>query len=189
MSGALVNLLRDMHHTDPETADGFGFGSAADMRDKEAFMSGPGLVFQTKGTAMMVRRQAAAGGTYDWRTAGLLMSPPLVDDTPYRVKMYCGFQNAMCFFFTGYGPMDPDGNNDLITGCTAVPLSPYLEHGSAVFDDIVNIPGRPPGHPDYNKPIAFGMGVALGGANHLGWFHLSVQNLSKTAPQFAASMS
>ena len=189
MSNA-VNLLRDMLHTDPDQADITGFGQVAEIRNREAYMNNPGIVYQTKGNSFAIRRQSTPGNDNEWRTAGVLMSPPLVDDTPYRVKLSAACtESALLFFFTGYGPLDPTGTDDFIEKCTLVPIARNLNNPWGVFDEVVNIPGRGPQHPDYNRPIAFGLGLSLGSNANQAYYHISVQNLSKTAPQFASSMS
>ena len=179
-----------MWHTDPDQADVSGFGAVANIRDREANMNNDGIVKHTVGTAFALRRQSTPGTDQEWRTAGLLMSPPLVDDTPYMVRLRASAtESTLLFFFTGTGPMAPTGTDDPITNCSIIPIARNLSNSHGYFNEVVLVKGRSPGHPDYNKPIAFGLGLSLGSNPTQVYYHMSVQNLSKTAPQFAASMS
>ena len=143
-----------------------------------------GTVNQTVGTAMS--QQSSIGGA-NFYAAGVLMSQPVVDDTPYRVKMYV-LSLMYSYAFVGYAPANPTGNNDTIEKCSYFPLTARDVDHVAHFDEIVSFPGVPEGDPYYQRPLCFGV-VARSFANHDAAFNMSVQNLAKTAPQFAASMS
>ena len=180
----LKSLFRDMMHVRPgqSTIGWNGFSSTA---GETVQASNSAIVNQVVGTAMS--QQGSIGGA-NYYAAGVLMSQPVIDDTPYRVKAYV-LSLMYCYAFVGYAPAAPTGI-DTIDRCTFFPLTSRTDAGPAVahFDEIINFPGLVKGDPYENRPLCFGL-VARSFANHEAAFNICVQNLAKTAPQFAAGMS
>lgn len=173
-----------MFHVRPGQST-IGWNGFASTAGETVVASNSGVVNQVVGTAMS--QQGSIGGA-NFYAAGVLMSQPVVDDTPYRVKAYV-LSLMYCYAFIGYAPAAPVGV-DTIERCTFFPLTSRTDAGPAVglFDEIINFPGLPKGDPYEDRPICVGL-VARSFANHEAAFNISVQNLAKTAPQFAASMS
>ena len=183
----LHNLLRDLVYVDPGAAQ-LGLSTEANSVLLQANLNSSGIVNQTEGVATI------NNGTYSattnsnwWKAAGLLISPPVVDSTPYRVKAYVACFTGNAHIIVGRAPLAPTGSNDPITNVTGIPITAGSHNEVAVFDECILIPGVPESDPDFKKPVAFG--IACSGSAGGIRFHLSVQNLAKTAPQFAASMS
>ena len=163
------------------------FGSVS---AQQITMNSSGVVNQTTGAAHGVGNFQSGNGYNQWRGAGVLMSQPVVDDTPYRVKAYLGAEKSSMYIFVGYAPLAPTGTNDLITKVVAFQVIGYGVNDKGIFDEVFLLPGLKAGDPDFQKPLAFGVAVATEqGAGVNGSYNISVQNLAKTAPQFAASMS
>ena len=173
-----------MFHISPGQADNtwYGFASAA---GGVVQCNNSGIVNQTVGTAQT--GQTTIGGA-NYYASGVLMAQPVVDDTPYRVKAYV-LSLMYAYLYVGYAPANPTGNGDTIEKCVFMPITARTEGPhAAMFDDIINFPGVPESDPYYQRPVSFGI-VARSFSNHDAAFNISVQNLAKTAPQFAASMS
>ena len=184
----LTNMLRDLVHVDLGAAQ-HAFGTEDVMTNQNAKMNGSGIVYQTQGSASHAHDSVnGTSAANRWRASGLLMSQPIVDATPYRVKAYVWVANMNLSLFVGYGPTNPTGSDDQINKCVQFPLTAGAHDENGIFDDIILIPGLTQQDPDFGRPIAFGIGVS-GSSGGTCRFNLSVQNLAKTAPQFAASMS
>lgn len=177
----IINLLRDQLHVDPgANQPGFSSQNAAGSTIK---MNSSGIVNQTFGSVSLAAGSfIATSSASSWRGVGLLMSQPIIDATPYRVKARILVHNAYCWVFCGYAPASPTGTDDTITGVVAWPLG---VSESSIFDDIILFPAVPA---QSALPLAFGI-AAAGTGNANARYNLSVQNVAKTAPQFAASMS
>ena len=147
-------------------------------------MNSSGVVNQTVGSVDEAQNGITAGS---WYGSGLLMSFPVVDDTPYRVKVHAFAANSDMMVFTGYAPAAPTGAGDLIAKPVFFPLTDS-QNANGKFDEILLMPGLESGDSDFGKPIAFGIVISPYSTVFPTW-HMSVQNLAKTAPQFAASMS
>lgn len=183
----LWNLLRDLNHANP---GGYQPGfSTQNIMGSTIKMNSSAIVNQDIGSAFNpYYLSAAVSGNNYWRGAGLLMSAPVVDKTPYRIKAYCITRTAHGFVFAGYAPASPTGTNDTITSVVSWPISCIDSNEVGMFDEVVLMPGLQQGDPDFGKPIAFGI-ACQNNQNAVIRFNISVQNLAKTAPQFAASMS
>ena len=114
------------------------------------------------------------------------MKGPIVDATPYRVKIYGHTTGVASYAVVGY-PETTTGNDRCINAI-AFPLGYDQQF---VFDEVLLMPQWPESDPLYESPIAIGVaaGGSAKGAGELIEFTMSVQNLSETAPKFAASMS
>ena len=184
---ALVNMLRDLVHIEPGSSL---IGLSPTMSSVTGYvnMGSSGIVEQTKGSAHHTYAGTTGTGRSQWTAAGVLMSQPVVDATPYRLKVYARAGNSHIYVIVGTAPASPTGN-DRIDNVVSFPISSYpSEKGE--FDEIILVPGRNPQDPLFQRPLAFGVAVAVENAiNPLLAYNISVQNLAKTAPQFAASMS
>ena len=155
-------------------------------------MNSTGVVNDTYGLAYISNQSINSTSKDRWRGAGVLVAPPIVDDTPYRVKAYASGDNAYFYVFVGYGPLAANGNGDVITKLNSWPITPYNDGttvgGFGYFDEVIKVPGVAEGDPEFGKPIAIGVAITnLGGSDAA--YSISVQNLAKTAPKFAASNS
>ena len=150
-------------------------------------MVGSPIVNQTNGMARVGDANSAGTSYIMWRASGLYISQPVVDSTPYRVKAYVATKgDVICHLVVGYGPKDPTGIDDLVERVVSFPLDPQT---GQVFDEVINMPGIPLTDTYSTRPIAFGIAdISNDSLGRFGFF-LSVQNLAKTAPTFAASMS
>ena len=189
----LVNLLRDQNHCNPAQSQLTFPGNFFTINSGTVKMNSTGVVNQTKGSCHMMQSTVTGAGRNAWQAAGLYMTQPIVDDTPYRVKAYVQGHLSDIWIIVGYGPSSPT-SQDTLTKVIPFPISKYGSSShdplAGKFDDIILLPGLIPSDTDYQKPIAFAVAMATDAALQTeGSFHLSVQNLSKTAPQFAASMS
>ena len=147
-------------------------------------MNSSGVVNQTVGSVDEAQNGITAG---TWYGSGLLMSFPVVDATPYRVKVHALAANSDMMVVVGYAPVAPSGSGDLITKPVFFPLTDS-QNANAKFDEVLLMPGLESGDPDFGKPLAFGVVISPYSTVYPTW-HISVQNLAKTAPTFAASMS
>ena len=152
-------------------------------------MNSTAIVYQTEGFAHQAFNGVNATQSNYWVGSGLFISQPVVDDTPYRVKGTFIGDGMSCYLFVGRGPANPTGVNDLITDVVAIPLTGAKDGIDTRINDVINIEGLPDSHPDFQKPLAFGYGISVAAGSGTAAYSLSVQNLAKTAPQFAASMS
>ena len=187
------NFLRDLYHWKPGGLASPGWAVNGDINNDNVYFNGDAIVYQTQ--ASMHQQIATISPLGNYSTAGLLISQPVVDATPYRVKANVCSYEAFVYLCVGYGPEAPTGSADLATKCRYFPLQISGSKGSgaiygpaAQFDETILIPGVPEGDPDFAKPMFFGIMCAADG-NPVAGYYLSVQNLAKTAPQFAASMS
>lgn len=175
----IVNLQRDMIYSEP-SASLLTFATKS-AKGKTILCNGA-TVYQNSGqaTALGATLTAAAG---QWAGLGLFISPPTVDNVPYRVKANVFSAGPEVYLFYGYAPASPTGTDDLITNVTAYALSGTLE-----FDDCILVPALPAGDPDLGKPLCFG--VAHGEAAS-GWVDvaLSVLNMATAPPQYSSSSS
>ena len=182
----IINFLRDNLHTTP----GITAQTWAPTRisiSSSIRMNSSGVVNQTSGMSHMPFVNLQGQGVSLWTGSGLLMDQPNVDATPYRVKAYAAADNAFCYLFCGYAPSSPTGVDDIITSVIAWPIGSV--GGISTFNDLILLPALDEQSPDFGKPIAFGVAVAMKSGTFSASYNISVQNLAKTAPQFAASMS
>ena len=148
-------------------------------------MDSSGIVNQTTGFVQQVGRNIPTLiSSSDCRCVGVLMRPPVVDDTPYSVRAFTIAEQGSMFVFVGVAPANPDGDNDEIENPVFFPVS-NLAQGR--FTEVIKVPGNTPGYED--RPLAFGIAISNTKNNNVLSCVLSVQNLAMTAPQFAASMS
>ena len=190
----LTNLFRDQFHVNLEQGE-IGFANNTSPNDKQnrrIEMNSTGVVNDTFGIAYMSNISVNSTTKDRWRGAGVLIAPPIVDDTPYRVKAYASGDHAYFYVFVGYAPLSSNGNSDVITKLNSWPISKYNdgsnEGGFAYFDEVIKVPGVADGDPEFGKPIAIGVAITnLAGSDAA--YSISVQNLAKTAPKFAASNS
>lgn len=175
------NLLRDLNHVRPEQSP-VTWASFTFITDRRVVMNSSGTVYQDAGVAQA--EQTSQGGSTIY-SAGLLIAQPIVDAAPYRVKAYveCTEESML---FVGYANTS-SGISDTISKCSFFPLT-TADSPIGHFDDCILMPGLNPGDADYEKPIGFGIAIRSS-ANHLASFHMSVQNLAKPSPQYAASMA
>ena len=181
----LVNLLRDQVHSAPGQAF-VGLNAAFMAVGNRINMNSSGIVNQTFGSANNSLTGVTGAGTASWQGVGVLMSQPIVDSTPYRVKAYATCSSAVIYVFLGYAPGAPATINT-IESVVAYPITGYESnvYKSNNFDEIILVPGN-----QNNNPVAFGIAIAAGsGESAQLSYSISVQNLAKTAPTFAASMS
>ena len=190
----LGNLFRDQLHANLEQGEtGFANNTTAgDKQNRRIEMNSTGVVNDTFGLAYISNQSLNAQSKDRWRGAGVLIAPPIVDDTPYRVKAYAAGDHAYFYVFVGYAPVAANGNSDVITKVNAWPISQFNdgsnEGGLGYFDEIIKVPGVAEGDPEFGKPIAIGVAMSnLAGSDVQ--YSISVQNLAKTAPKFAASIS
>lgn len=184
----IINLLRDLVHTNPDSID-TTWGGPRVRGANTVEMNNTGIVHQTSGSCQN-QYERLDDSLGEWYATGLLISQPIVDATPYRLKVFLGIggasgnENDHRYAFMGYAPANPTGTNDVIEKCSMLPIGPR-----GIVDEIILAPGLPEGDPYFDRPLAFGV-AAIVAANSTRYSHyISVQNLSKTAPQFAASMS
>ena len=155
------------------------------MSSRTIYMNSNGVVNQTAGSVYQPYAGKSGGGANVWHGAGLLMSVPVVDDTPYRVKAVCGARNCSMHIFVGNAPAAPTGSDDLVTQVVSWPIIGEQEDIGS-FDEVLLIKAN---DTLIGGPLAFGIGIAVGSGTMIAGYNISVQNLAKTAPQFAASMS
>lgn len=155
------------------------------MSTRTVYMNSNGVVNQTAGSVYNPYGSKTGTGKNVWHGAGLMMSLPIVDDTPYRVKARVGGENCALHIFVGNAPAAPTGTNDLVTQVVSWPIL-GLQEDVGIFDDVILIKAQ---DTLIGGPLAFGIAISAQSGQMLAGYHLSVQNLSKTAPQFAASMS
>lgn len=178
----LWNLLRDQTHVQPTTADGPGWRGHSLQGNNEILARSSGIVAEDFGTVFN-----ALGGITgaDWHASGMFIRQPVVDNTPYRVKMRV-LCETLSFGVVGYGPEAPTGD-DTITKCTFFPLTAANSPVNN-WDEVIQFPGVPKTNSDFSKPLFFGLLIRRQ-VNADAAFHMSVQNLAKTPPQFSSSMS
>ena len=180
----LSNLFRDFTHSNPDQAD-IGW-SGPNAIGRTIYVTTNGFVHQDQGFAQTIWA-TNTGNQSNWYGSGLLIAGAIGDNTPYRVKAYLQADQTYGFLLYGYAPLAPAGVNDQITKLHAYPiLGPDLSIGK--FDDVILVPGLKEGDTDFGKPLFFGFGVVQT-QNAKVSSYISVQNLAKTAPTFAASMS
>ena len=184
---SVTNLFRDQVYVNPGILQP-GFSSQIVIGSSANMMSS-GVVQQSQASAVNHRIGVASTSGNSWRASGLLISQPVIDSTPYRVKAYVATANGNGYVFVGYAPASPTGNDDLITNVTAFPVTVEAQVEAGIFDEVLYIPGLPQGDPNFDKPLAFGIAVEAPVGTTIVRYNLSVQNMAKTAPQFAASMS
>ena len=173
------NLFRDQFHSlpgQPETT----FAPTASAILPTIRMNSTGVVFQTAGMAHQAFAGIAATGGNQWVGSGLLMSQPVVDDTPYRLKLYALGDNCGFYAFWGYAPIAPTGSNDVITKVNIIPMAANKTNSEGQIDEVILFPGVPEGNSDFGKPIAFGIGVGVTSGTGSVVYSLLVQNLAKT---------
>lgn len=177
---SVTNLFRDQLHCDLYL-NSIGIGNRA-SKGKTILMNSDGIVRQTKGMAFVLNYNYTHIAN-SWGAAGVLIKPPIVDATPYRIQATIyNSQPSEKYIVVGHAPLAPTGTNDLITN-----VIPYPNE-DGVFDQVVLVPAAQPG--DEDKPIAIGIAIGANGTSvALIEANISVQNLAQTAPQFAASMS
>ena len=185
--GTPNNLLRDLVYVNPGQAS-VSFGNGMSIGG-QLVANNSGIVNTVTGTMANGYALTGSSGNANWYSCCVLMSPPVVDDTPYRVKLWYFGENTNGYFYTGYAPLAPTGTNDAITKVQGIPFSHQGSMEKGYFDEAVLMPSIPKTDPDYGKPIAFGLAVAVSTGNPVHAFYMSVQNMEKTAPQFATSMS
>ena len=185
---AVGNLFRDMIHVSPGQSQ-VTFGNADLLSSSTLRMNNSSVVYQTTGFANHNLYTAAWPGFNTIRSAGLLISQPVVDDTPYRVKAYVRASLSTPYIIVGLGPASATGTDDVITKYTLFPIGAYTTQEYGLFDDVINVPAFTGA--EANRPIAFGVGISANSLNNTQAisYSISVQNLAKTAPQFASSMS
>jgi hypothetical protein len=181
----IVNLLRDQVHTSLGQPLLTFATTETNMMESELRMNSTAIVNQASGS-IQIPYSATAGAEYrTWFGLGVLMAPPDVDDTPYRVKLrgYC--DRGIAQLVVGNAPAAPDGNNDLILDTISFPLA-FEDDRHMLFDDVILIRRDQAGP----APLAFGIAISgEDGGNIRCGFNLSVQNLARTSPKFASHMS
>ena len=99
----LVNLLRDQTHMQfgqtPIAWSSFSTGIG-----NGTYMNSDSVVYDTKGTVHSPIGTAGNIAATQWRGVGLLISPPNVDATPYRIKGAVVAENAVAYAFVGFAP-------------------------------------------------------------------------------------
>ena len=170
-----------MFHID-QLATGQLIGTRSD-KGKTINAYSSGIVNQTFGTAF-ISNYTYAHQSGKWGGSCVLIKQPLVDATPYRVKIYvyCSTEDTERYLIVGTAPAAPTGNDDLIENVYPIPFK------SDSLDEVILIPSPPVGFEDRALAIGLGLGAA-GSGNALVEAAMSVQNLSMPAPQFSASMS
>ena len=180
----VANLFRDQLHTNPDQAD-IGW-SGPNAIGRTIYVTTNGFVHQDQGFAQSIWATLSANTT-NWHGSGLLITGSIRDRTPYRVKGYIQATDALVFACYGYAPLAPAGVNDLVTKLTVLPIG-NLADSKGVIDEVILVPGLNEGDTEFGKPLFFGFAVVANTAAKVNYF-MSVQNLSKTSPTFAASMS
>ena len=179
---SITNLLRDQRHIKLGQAQpGFAFFST--LAGGNVYANSSGIVNQTYGSSDFVQSGMSSAG---WYGSAVLMSQPVVDATPYRVRLNAQVTSAELSLFIGYAPSAPTGIADIFTKSVIIPIG---LGGSGKFDEVVLLPGVDEFSIDYQKAIGFGIVLSKAAGQDYASFHISVQNLAKTAPTFAASMS
>ena len=179
---SVSNLFRDQFHVD-QKATLLTFPTAVLKSGGSVSMNSDGVVYTTKAMARALGTVVNTGSGY-WYSVGLMMKPPIVDDTPYRVKATWHASTQQQYLIIGYAPAAPTGSGDLITQIVAKPIQRCNE-----VDEVFLIKGLAEGDPDFGKPMAFAIAFASTTSGDLGEMTISVQNLAQTAPKFAASIS
>lgn len=184
---SLTNLFRDQLHVEPfqEQIEWSVVGTIGN----NCWMNSTGIVNQTKGMVWNIGLDSGTINATQVKGAGLLMTQPIVDATPYRIKARIGGTGLKAWAFVGYAQASPTGTKDLVQELVAWPIALDPGHPIGVFDEIVLVPGLQENDPYADRPLAFGLLISDAPNNVGSSFNISVQNLSKTAPQFAASMS
>ena len=164
-------------------------GNADLMSASQYRFNNSAIVYQNEGSMFKVIETAAWAGFNTIRSAGLLISQPVVDATPYRIKAYIRSSNATPYVIVGLGPAAPTGTDDAITHYTVWPIGSFATQEFALFDEVIRMPSFEGSNEQ--RPIAIAIGVSpnVDGVAATCSYNLSVQNLSKTAPKFASSMS
>ena len=176
-----ANLQRDQFHVnstgdDAEitwpTEGSFGNSLAADTL--VTVQSSYAFVRSEKASCVVTATNA--------RTIGVYLKEPVTDDTPYRVKAHFQGDIGTTYVTVGYGPTAPTGAADVIEHVIAFPVG-------AEFDEVIKMPVLDDTHPDFGKPLFFGLTVAENSATTPCVGVLSVQNMSTASPQYASSTS
>lgn len=105
------------------------------------------------------------------------MKPPQEDPVPYRVKIYCPNATSL-YAVIAYAPSTITGTDDVMVHANFFQIPGY-------FDEIVMIHGHPSAHSFRDRPIVFGVSAFGNGHNNV---TISVQNLGRTPPQYAAGV-
>lgn len=186
----LTNLFRDQAHVDLEQSP-LTLATYVPISSRTVKMNSNAVVNQDYGFAYSNYLVTTVSNVSYWEGAGLLMSVPVVDDTPYRVKARVNVYRGNAYAFCGYSPASPTGSADTITKVVSYPIASAVavESAAGEFDEVIKIPGLSEGDTEFGKPIAFGIAFASAAAGANCAFNISVQNMAKTVPQFAASMS
>ena len=179
----LTNLLRDQAYVEP-LAERLGYGTEND-KGKVIWMRSTGIVNQTRAMATTLEAVVSTAANR-WFGSGVLIKGPIVDSTPYRVKVHALSSGVATYVFLAY----PETTTGL-DRCINTIAFPLGYDGGMQFDEVINVPAWPESDPLHESPIAIGVaaGQAIKGSGELIEYYLSVQNLAQTAPKFAASMS
>lgn len=173
----IINLQRDQFHIvnlDPSADLAYPAGTAISTTVPQ---TSSGTVNQVRGFARATPGQAGPSAG-NFAGIGVLMEYPTTDETPYRVKAYCGQSEA--WVYVGYAPSSPTGS-DNINSAVLLPMN-------YEFDDVLLLPVLGSAHPFFERAIA--IGIAIGDQNTGNTEAIiSVQKLSVAAPQYASAHS
>lgn len=184
---SIVNLFRDQIHIEG-ALNGPEFSTPRTIT-QEILMNSSGIVNETKGACNRAYVLPGNMNATHWTGVGVLMSAPIVDATPYRIQAGVVSDKAIIHIVIGFAPLAPTGTDDVITSVVNFPIQGAGSGAAGSFNGVVLVPGVKEGEPDYGKPIAIGVAISNTTTNPVSSYFISAQNLAKTAPQFASSMS
>ena len=179
----LWNLQRDQTHIVPSTGSGPGWNGFASLANSRIFANSSGVVQQIIASE---NQQLQTIGGANWYASGLLIARPGVDASPFRVKVSTESFHPQ-WLVMGYAPASPTGTNDQIDLCTFIPVGTET-YDTYCYDDVIRWPAVLEGDPYYDRALFFGL-ITRSYSNHITSYHLSVQNITQTPPQYAASAS
>ena len=176
---SLTNIHRDCFHLELKSAEvslssDFLFTAPPTVNSTGIVNDGP-VASETSDRDVAV---TVAANSY--KAMGVLMKPPLVDRTPYRVKAR-GHGGLVNMLLVGYAPASPTGSNDTLDRWN------YQSFGFE-YDDIIMLPALESTDAMYGRPIFFGVAVPFVSASHI-QVDVSVQKLSIAPPQFEMGVS
>lgn len=175
----LINLQRDMFHVKvPSEQSALVYSNETVLGQNSLNAKSDGVVYTDIGYAKSFDQQAVTAG--NWVSMGVVMQPPILEATPYRIKAYCNEGAAVVI---GYVVSAFTGNNDAVSDIMVFPLN------GGVFDDIVLITPEPVGGADDDKPIYFGIAQGELSSQAGTLASISVQRMSVAPPQYSSSVS
>ena len=185
------NLQRDQFHTDPDVSWQTVSPNYGPIANRTVRMANNQVVYQTEAFAHHSYTTSTGFGLSQWRAAGLYMTGPVGDATPYRIKGYANGFKSDLYVVIGYAPSTITGN-DWLLQTIAFPIAPYDANGSSSgeFDEVIRLPGLADGDTYFGRALGIGIAQATsnGTVTQLA-YALSVQNMSRTPPQYSTSAS